>query len=520
MKRKETKSNNSKHPVKKLIALWVVFALLIVPFANHVGDKNGAKAEGGSATGGVKVVTDSSVGVTVDVSEKIRINKDDTGAIVTGTSKKTVYLLEGVQSVTKLKLPELKSNATDLALLGAAFYGADKSVDLEVTSSLFPLGNNGETDLQANAVKENGKIGIYARAKDTDSWKLQCVVNVVCLVTVFTGIAGLYGDNAHTDKLTADRYVNEAYIGVWVDPIDIPPNTSLKYYVKTDNPATSEELVNVASYTWNSWDFKISADAENNGKQVYAYAALIDNASSQVLEYIDAGTTHISNDAQAPTISKVTEEQSEDGNVYVAFDTGHTDDNGVYYGNKNYYRFTVKVEDVAAENQDASGVKNVTAYLNGDTSKPFSASKNATTGNYEIAIQKTDLAEGDNTITVTAEDNKGNKSETFTYPVKLHQVTDSTEIKSVKFLGEDGDLLTSGAIIREPKTIEITLESTKNVGKVEVKSGDDVSFADVAPVTNAESVKRVYSVTAKIQIPTDANTVSYTHLTLPTNSRV
>lgn len=507
MKRKETKSNNSKHPVKKLIALWVVFALLIVPFANHVGDKNGAKAEEGSATRGVKVVKDSSVGVTVDVSE-IRINKDDTGAIVPGNLEKTVYLLKGVQSVTKLKLPELKSNDTDLALLGAAFYGADKSVDSVVTSSLFTVGNNAETDLQSNAVKENGKIGIYARAKDTDSWKLQCVVNVVCLDTVFTGIAGLYGDNAHTDKLTADRYVNEAYIGVWVDPIDIPPNTSLKYYVKTDNPATSEELVNVASYTWNSWDFKISADAENNGKQVYAYAALIDNASSQVLEYIDAGTTHISNDAQAPTISKVTEEQSEDGNVYVAFDTGHTDDNGVYYGNKNYYRFTVKVEDVAAENQDASGVKNVTAYLNGDTSKPFSASKNATTGNYEIAIQKTDLAEGDNTITVTAEDNKGNKSETFTYPVKLHQVTDSTEIKSVKFLGEDGDLLISDAIIREPKTIEITLESTKNVGKVEVKSGDDVSFADVAPVTNAESVKRVYSVTAKIQIPTDANITS------------
>lgn len=509
MKRKETKSNNSKHPVKKLIALWVVFALLIVPFANHVGDKNGAKAEGGSATGGVKVVTDSSVGVTVDVSEEIRINKDDTGAIVPGTLKKTVYLLKDVQSVTKLKLPELKSNDTDLALLGVTTaFGVDAEIPSEITSSLRPLTNNGETDLQDDAVKESRKIGIYARAKDTDSWKLQCVVNVVCLDTVFTGIAGLYGDNAHTDKLTADRYVNEAYIGVWVDPIDIPPNTSLKYYVKTDNPATSEELVNVASYTWNSWDFKISADAENNGKQVYAYAALIDNASSQVLEYIDAGTTHISNDAQAPTISKVTEEQSEDGNVYVAFDTGHTDDNGVYYGNKNYYRFTVKVEDVAAENQDASGVKNVTAYLNGDTSKPFLASKNAITGNYEITIQKTDLAEGDNTITVTAEDNKGNKSETFTYPVKLHQVTDSTEIKSVKFLGEDGDLLISDAIIREPKTIEITLESTKNVGKVEVKSGDDVSFADVAPVTNAESVKRVYSVTAKIQIPTDANIAS------------
>lgn len=510
MKRKETKSNNSKHPVKKLIALWVVFALLIVPFANHVGDKNGAKAEGGSATRGVKVVTDSSVGVTVDVPE-MRISIDpDTGNIATGTSEKTVYLLKGVQSVTKLKLPELKSNDTDLALLGVTTaFGVDAEIPSEITSSLRPLTNNGETDLQDDAVKESRKIGIYARAKDTESWKLQYVVNVVCLDTVFTGIAGLYSDSAYKkDALTADQYVNEAYIGVWVDPVDIPPNTSLKYYVKTDNPATSEELGNASSYNRNSGGVTISADAENNGKQVYAYAALIDNASSQVLEYIELGSVHISNDAQAPTISKVTEEQSEDGNAYAAFDAGHTDDNGVYYGNKDYYRFTVKVEDVAAENQNASGVKNVTAYLNGDTSKPFSASKNATTGNYEIAIQKTDLGEGDNTITVTAEDNKGNKSETFTYPVKLHQVTDSTEIKSVKFLGEDGDLLISDAIIREPKTIEITLESTKNVGKVEVKSGDDVSFADVAPVTNAESVKRVYSVTAKIQIPTDANIAS------------
>ena len=510
MKRKETKSNNSKHPVKKLIALWVVFALLIVPFANHVGDKNGAKAEGGSATRGVKVVTDSSVGVTVDVPE-MRISIDpDTGNIATGTSGKTVYLLKDVQSVTKLKLPELKSNDTDLALLGVTTaFGVDAEIPSEITSSLRPLTNNGETDLQDDAVKESRKIGIYARAKDTESWKLQYVVKVVCLDTVFTGIAGLYSDSAYKkDALTADQYVNEAYIGVWVDPVDIPPNTSLKYYVKTDNPATSEELENASSYNRNSGGVTISADAENNGKQVYAYAALIDNVSRKVLEYIDAGTTHISNDAQAPTISKVTEEQSEDGNAYAAFDAGHTDDNGVYYGNKDYYRFTVKVEDVAAENQDASGVKNVTAYLNGDISKPFSASKNATTGNYEIAIQKTDLAEGDNTITVTAEDNKGNKSETFTYPVKLHQVTDSTEIKSVKFLGEDGDLLISDAIIREPKTIEITLESTKNVGKVEVKSGDDVSFADVAPVTNAESVKRVYSVTAKIQIPTDANIAS------------
>ena len=134
--------------------------------------------------------------------------------------KKTVYLLKDVQSVTKLKLPELKSNDTDLALLGVTTaFGVDAEIPSEITSSLRPLTNNGETDLQDDAVKESRKIGIYARAKDTDSWKLQCVVNVVCLDTVFTGIAGLYGDNAHTDKLTADRYVNEAYIGVWWIPL-------------------------------------------------------------------------------------------------------------------------------------------------------------------------------------------------------------------------------------------------------------------------------------------------------------
>lgn len=70
MKRKETKSNNSKHPVKKLIALWVVFALLIVPFANHVGDKNGAKAEEGSATG-IKTGATQTVNVELEAGSAV-----------------------------------------------------------------------------------------------------------------------------------------------------------------------------------------------------------------------------------------------------------------------------------------------------------------------------------------------------------------------------------------------------------------------------------------------------------------
>ena len=109
MKRKETKSNNSKHPVKKLIALWVVFALLIVPFANHVGDKNGAKAEGGSATGvktgNLQIVSEEPNGLSIEV--------DDTGVVVPHigeTYEKSVTLIKDAQKVGKLQLPECKTD--------------------------------------------------------------------------------------------------------------------------------------------------------------------------------------------------------------------------------------------------------------------------------------------------------------------------------------------------------------------------------------------------------------------------
>ena len=50
MKRKQEKQNNTKHSLKKLIALWIVFALLVVPFANHVSGRDDAKAEGETPT--------------------------------------------------------------------------------------------------------------------------------------------------------------------------------------------------------------------------------------------------------------------------------------------------------------------------------------------------------------------------------------------------------------------------------------------------------------------------------------
>lgn len=156
MKRKETKSNNSKHPVKKLIALWVVFALLIVPFANHVGDKNGAKAEGGSTTGvktgNLQIVSEEPNGLSIEV--------DDTGVVVphTGeTYEKSVTLIKDAQKVGKLQLPECKTDGGDAVALGAGFMTLDKQIQstLSAGENLFPLTENVENDLAANAITED-----------------------------------------------------------------------------------------------------------------------------------------------------------------------------------------------------------------------------------------------------------------------------------------------------------------------------------------------------------------------------
>lgn len=66
MKRKQEKQNNTKHSLKKLIALWIVFALLVVPFANHVSGRDDAKAEGETPTTSEEYYTDNLSEVGVD----------------------------------------------------------------------------------------------------------------------------------------------------------------------------------------------------------------------------------------------------------------------------------------------------------------------------------------------------------------------------------------------------------------------------------------------------------------------
>lgn len=80
-KMKKIETNTSKKPMKRLIALWVVFVMLIVPFANHVG-KNDVKAEGESGTTsaeykGIKTSKVQNVAYELQLYRKISASGDE-----------------------------------------------------------------------------------------------------------------------------------------------------------------------------------------------------------------------------------------------------------------------------------------------------------------------------------------------------------------------------------------------------------------------------------------------------------
>ena len=91
-KMKKIETNTSKKPMKRLIAVWVVFVMLIVPFANHVG-KNDVKAEG---------TVNVSTGQEQTVKDFIRIipKTDEDGNVVKDDYSKTVHLLADAQTYT------------------------------------------------------------------------------------------------------------------------------------------------------------------------------------------------------------------------------------------------------------------------------------------------------------------------------------------------------------------------------------------------------------------------------------
>ncbi len=515
MKRKETKSNNSKHPVKKLIALWVVFALLIVPFANHVGDKNGAKAEGGSATG-IKTGAMQTVNVELEAGSA---TVDPLNNYSSDVVKKTVSynLVRGEQNL-KVKEPEFtftsinpatNSNTYKTAkyyeLLGADVTPPETYTEDEITSS----STLKKYPLEGVEVPENMQLVIYVCSMEvtqpdgTESFrglaKLAYVVTANYVDSAFATGAGLYDGST---SLTLDSYVSEATLKAPTRVVSIEGAT-VKYYVKIGSAADESEKKNINSYTFIG--DTISTTENNRGKQVYAYAALVSNeTSAQVLEYIELGSVHMSNDTQAPNISCEASAVSywdEETSAYVTIQNKFIDKNSVYYGVSDKYEYAVTIEDPTKDGEDTSGIKSVTATLNGTslTVTPPASGSNV----YTIKLTKEQATEG--VVTVTAVDNKGNHKD-YKCPIKIKQATEGTKVTGVTFVDDDSwDGLTEDKTLSHlaaKKKIKVTLDSNKKITNVKLSDNTKEFNADEV-VCSEPSTTRVYTVTANISIPTD-----------------
>ncbi len=140
-KMKKTETNTSKKPMKRLIALWVVFVMLIVPFANHVGDKNGAKAEGGETV--VSGAGTKTAGLDyVPVQPKnLKLEIDDNDTNINNLKKKdgveTYTLLKGKQEVWNIYRPTVsrESNLPENSEIKFEYIIYDKDADVKDTAS-------------------------------------------------------------------------------------------------------------------------------------------------------------------------------------------------------------------------------------------------------------------------------------------------------------------------------------------------------------------------------------------------
>lgn len=510
MKRKETKSNNSKHPVKKLIALWVVFALLIVPFANHVGDKNGAKAEGGSATG-IKTGAMQTVNVELEAGSAV-INP--AGEYEAEVTKKIVnYTLLQDEQTLKVKDPEFTfkpiSEAYTVPFITKKYYKLvdmnDDTLKDSYTEQEIQNLSLAEYPVEGVDVPTDKKLAIYVCLIETPEdgkeyfrglAKLAYVVTANYVDSAFTTGAGLYDGNT---SLTSDSYVSEAKLNAPTTVASIEGAT-VKYYVKIGSAADESEKKNINSYIFGD---TISATKDNRGKQVYAYAALVSNETpAQVLEYIELGSVHMSNDTQAPNISCEDLDVfywDEETSNYVTIQNEFIDKNNVYYGVSDKYKYEVTVDDPTKDGEDTSGIKNVTATLNGTslTVAPPASDSNV----YTIELKQ--ATEG--VVTVTAVDNKGNHKD-YKCPIKIKQATEGTKVTGVTFVDDDSwDGLTEDKTLSHlaaKKKIKVTLDSNKKITNVKLSDNTKEFNADEV-VCSEPSTTRVYTVTANISIPTD-----------------
>ncbi len=512
-KMKKIETNTSKKPMKRLIALWVVFVMLIVPFANHVG-KNDVKAEGeteNTGKGTIAVTDPKETTITIDSlsleqDETTKALKEHTGENYT----KTYCFLKGAQKITKFNVPTysgLQEGTT--AKLGfkvedtGATGGSGTITDIDTVS---------ETEITLSQAITEGKktLGIYAKIDSADAandYVLQYTVNIEFVESAFSTADTLFDGTEYVNIKKDGNKIAELTAG--------NPNISGTEVVYSYLDADSTNRYPSDKYASDGSALVTQLTTDNKiGMEVKIYALLkLKGADAKILEYKNLGSAKITDDSTAPVITdwslQEADEDAPDKYTSVSKENNPNIENGVYYGNKTYYRFTITVKDTNGEGQeDATGLPDTGAVTVACGANDLTVTP-GTDGTYTVSAPKTALtADADNTISYTLKDKAGN-TYTGELNIKIHPVSDYTKVDSVKFLDdESSNLINNPSTIKGIKTVCVTVKSTKKIGKIALNDGTaDVFSQDITDNGNL-STKREYTVQANLQIPPEGTTDS------------
>lgn len=464
MKKNQEKQTKSTRPVKRLIALWVVFAMLVVPFANHIGKDDAKAEETGTinvSTGNEQVISDS-----IDIT----VNTNEDGSVGEKSESKTVHLLTNAQKYTA----NITMNVAEGAEASNYEYGyVEYDIDETPNSPVNAVDHSFDSTQSFNP-NESKSYYIYAKEKSDTSaapYKLQYVLKVQFHGTAFSSDSQISG--GYVPTIEANAGISDSIDGT----------SGIKYFVSKDITPAGEDYKNVEKYT----DLADVNYADLYGEEVVVYAGLISTEiPARVLEYKKLGTVHISNDQKKPKIT------SEDLRVwnsttaqYVSENLAEYTDNNIYYGNSEKYLYVVNIAD-EGESGDIAGVNwstlNVSLEYSNGTSTTLAEGTllaeekytlDEARGTLQIVLTKAQV-ENPAKIKVTVEDNKKNKTE-FESPYSIKQVISGTTIESVAFA--DGTAWTD---LSQPirigklgsaKQLVVTLKSTEVIAKVTLQDG-------------------------------------------------
>ncbi|QWT52023.1 Ig-like domain-containing protein [Eubacterium sp. MSJ-33] len=511
MKRNQKKETKSRRPLKRFIALWIVFAMLVVPFANHVG-KDDAKAEGKTTT--TLVAENLTKDVTVETgtfalewdAEKNALKEYKTDS----DADKAYILYDGKQSVATIKIPECAAAIENLPegktvkFLFKTFTG-EVTKEVRSVTGATPFSGADYICPEDGKIKTNTKIAIFASVDDSnpaETGVLLSIINIRFVNTAFEDLRdGIY-DSSIYYHLNADALVSEAYLVAGVYGV-----FDYLSYMVTDAPASSETLKNAKAYTSNRHLIATSSTP----KTKYAYAAYI--MDGKVLEYEDLGSVQLLLDTQGPTV-RCSEVQEQIGDKYETIKDKYKDGD-LYYGNSENYKYIVTIKDVEKAGEGASGVDetSLSAKLDDGTNLDKPTKVQETNDTYEIIVPKDKLSKDDSkTVVVTVKDKMGTQTR-FTCPLKIQQV-DSSYTKLTKVTmnmsGESVNLTAKNVTIKDPNTVHVEYEfvGAGNFKNVTVKDAQEKKYT-VTKTEFSEDTNRVNTWTLEYQVPavdTEAST--------------